>query len=97
MLVLEKHDATLILGGSLDATGRDAFEECVASACGEWPRRLVLDLSALESIDAAGIESLSRVRERVEATGIDLVLDSPSEAVLRQVELASHDGDFFVR
>ena len=77
--------------------GEAAFEECVASACGEWPRRLVLELSALESIDAAGIECLLRVRQRVEATGIELVLDSPSDEVASRVALASPDGDFFVR
>lgn len=93
----ELHDVTVQLSGELDLAGVEAFDECVEAACADTPRRLVLELSALEFIDVVGINALLAALRRTDAAGVELVLDSPSPAVATLLGLTCPDGTFFVR
>ena len=68
--------------GSSTLTGVDALEDCFATALAKGPRKLVLDLSGLGSIDRCGVDFFADLRQRADAVGVQLVLDSPNPAVL---------------
>jgi anti-anti-sigma factor len=94
LVVYEVHDVTLQLSGELTDSGMAAFESCVDSALADRPRRLVLELSALEGMDGVGVECFIGARDRAEAAGVQLVLDSPN-AQARELLADGGDGETF--
>jgi anti-anti-sigma factor len=97
LVVHARDDVLLQLSGHLDVEGSQAFDDCVAAAVVERPRRLVLDLAGLESMDLVGVGCLTRARERSERDGVQVVLDAPNVAVQSVLEAAKIYDDFSVR
>ncbi len=97
LVVHELHDITLQLSGTLDAGNRSGLVECAESAVAEQPRRLVLELSALDEIDADGVSGLFQACESARAAGVDALFDSPSAAVREVLLAAMPGGDFPIR
>jgi anti-anti-sigma factor len=56
------------------------------------PPRLVLDLSGVSYVDEAGLQVLLDLQERLVAESGDLVLQSPTAAVIRLLHEAHTDG-----
>ncbi|MGZ8764010.1 MAG: STAS domain-containing protein, partial [Acidimicrobiia bacterium] len=98
LLVVAQHlDVVVQLCGELDLDALASLEECLEVAVSETPRRLVLDLSALAFIDAAGVAVLLGARRIAEAAGVGFVLDSPTPPVRRVLEIAKLDAAFAIR
>lgn len=98
LLVVTQHlDIAVQLCGELDLVSIPSLEECLGVAVAEVPRRLVLDLSALVFIDAAGVAALIRSRRRADATAVGMVLDSPIAAVRQVLDLTDLDREFVIR
>ena len=90
-------DVHLQLTGDLDCDGVDALGDCVGTALAKHPRQLVLDLSGLGSIDRCGVDSFADVRQRSDAIGVHLVLDTPNPAVRDAIAGAEGSGKFSIR
>jgi anti-anti-sigma factor len=90
-------DVHLLITGDLDSEGVDALDECAGTALAKHPRQLVLDLSGLGSIDRCGIDCFAELRERSDAVGVRLVLDSPNPAVLETIAGADGSRAFSIR
>jgi anti-sigma B factor antagonist len=91
------HDVVLHLSGELDLGGIEALESCVERALEDRPRRLVLELSALTFLDVAGSQCCDETRRRAEASGVELILDSPSAFVFRVLGLCGAAEHFRLR
>lgn len=69
------HDSlTLIVRGEIDLASALALERELHHAESSLPRRIVLDLAALDFIDAAGLRALTRAQQRADINGHKLVL-----------------------
>ena len=98
LLVVTQHlDIVVQMCGELDVTALSSLEECLTVAVGEEPRRLVLDLSALDFIDAAGLGVLVRARHLAETRDVAFVLDSPTPSVTRGLARTDLEGQFAIR
>ncbi|MFL5822661.1 MAG: STAS domain-containing protein [Solirubrobacteraceae bacterium] len=75
------------LAGEIDLSNANGMEEAIAAATPNHALTLVVDLSALEYIDSAGIQLIYQLRERVGVRGQDLKLvippSSPAADALR--------------
>jgi anti-anti-sigma factor len=65
---------TLTLGGEIDLESAPALENELRDAEGSQPRRVVLDLAAIDFLDSTGIHLLLEAQERAETTGRQFVL-----------------------
>jgi anti-anti-sigma factor len=90
-------DVHLQLTGDLDSHGVDALRDCAATALAKHPRQLVLDVSGLGSIDRCGVDCFADVRQRSDAVGVHLVLDSPNSAVLEVIADVDCSQEFSIR
>ena len=97
LVMYKRDDVHLQLTGELGSDGVDALDDCVATTLEEHPRQLVLDLSALGSIDRCGVDYLDHLRQRSEALGVHLVLDSPGLAVLEAIVGVAGSEEFSIR
>ena len=82
-------DAVVVaqLSGEVDLSNARGMEEAIAAATPNHAREVVLDVSALDYIDSAGIKLIYRLKERLSVRGQDLQLvipaDSPAADALR--------------
>ncbi len=97
LVVYAVHDVILQLSGELDLAGRDAFDDCVTTALEATPRRLVLELSALDFTDVVGMRSFVKARLLAEAAGVQLILDSPNRLVRWLLGSGEVLNDFGIR
>lgn len=98
LLVVAQHlDIVVQLCGELDLVALGSLDACLEVVLREGPRRLVLDLSSLSFIDAAGVAVLLRARRRAEEADVALILDSPTAPVSRVLALADVDAEFTIR
>ncbi len=97
LVVFDLHDIVLQLSGELDIAGAPHLDQCVRTVLEERPRRLILDVSALEFTDVAGLGCL--VRAAREGTRVDsgLVLASPNAMLRRLIDLADVADRFWIR
>lgn len=65
----EPEGVTLIVGGEIDLASAPTLERALREAEDSRPRRIVLDLAALEFIDSTGIWVLFRAQQRATAAG----------------------------
>jgi anti-anti-sigma factor len=65
---------TLILGGEIDLESAPALEHELRDAERSFPRRVVLDLAAIDFLDSTGIHLLFEAQERAETSGRQFVL-----------------------
>lgn len=80
-------EAVIALGGVLDLTAGDVLAHVVDAAVADGAARVVLDLSDLDFVDAAGVGRLVGARNLAAGAGALLVVRSPSEAAARILEL----------
>jgi anti-anti-sigma factor len=77
--------AVITLAGSLDDTGAEQFREEVAKAASQGVSRLVLEMSKLEKLSAAGLRGLAFCREKM-TTDVDIVFVAPNATVRKAIE-----------
>lgn len=75
------------LTGEIDLSNADGIERVIAEATPNHVLALILDVSALDYLDSAGIHLIYRLREKLRARGQTLRLvippDSPANDALR--------------
>jgi len=91
------HDIVLQLSGELDDPNTPAFDKCVDAAIDEHPRRLIVEMSALDSLDEAGLGAVVGARDRATSVDVDFVLDSPNALVTSMLDHAGIRESFFIR
>ena len=92
-LVLAAHvegdDLVIVLAGELDPHTAPLLEHEIADGLAEEvsPKRVVLDVAQLGFMDSSGLRVIIRAHQELEARGASLVLRSPSETVLRLLDI----------
>jgi anti-anti-sigma factor len=92
-LVLAAHtegdDLVIALVGELDPHTAPLLEHEIADGLADEvsPRRVILDVAELGFMDSSGLRVIIRAHQELEARGAQLVLRSPSETVLRLLEI----------
>jgi anti-anti-sigma factor len=83
----------LRLAGELDLATADQLREEIRTLVGHGSalRVLVLDLAALEFLDATGLSALLEARRKLEASGATLTLRRPRPMVVRMLNLLNLD------
>jgi anti-anti-sigma regulatory factor len=64
----------LVLAGDMRGRDTHAFTSCVAAVVGERPRRLILDLSALQSFDEPCAAAIAEADRSCTLAGVELVV-----------------------
>jgi anti-anti-sigma factor len=83
LVVYARVDVLLQLSGRLDAEGSQSFDECVAAAIAEHPRRIRIDCSSLDAVDPASAGCFVRAHRRAAESHVQLTLDAPNPDVER--------------
>ena len=76
------------LKGRLEFTDHDRLRDIVALLDSPGIRRFVIDVSALDFIDSAGLGMLLILQEEAEQKNIKLVVRGPKNDVKRSIDLA---------
>lgn len=85
----------LALKGELDAHAAQGFADAVLARA-RPAEVLQLDVSGLEFIDSTGLRALVELEERLRRDGRRLVLDDPTDTVVRVLQIADLDEHFGV-
>jgi len=86
-LVEEGADPVVVVSGELDAASAERLRGVVTQAIGRATGRVVVDLGAVEFIDAAGVGALIAGQHEASRAGCRMVLRTPSPRVRRILEL----------
>jgi anti-sigma B factor antagonist len=78
--------ATVTVRGEIDAGTADAFYERLAGVAGRSPRRLVIDLAAVDFLDSAGLHAFVRLRKALPGH-CPVILRSPQPRARQVLEL----------
>jgi anti-anti-sigma factor len=93
-LVITDHGSCSVgVSGEIDAHSAPMLAERL-SGCSGAETDIVIDLSGVTFMDSSGLRVLIDIRQRLEATPHRLVLASPSDSVIRLLEVAGLDGHF---
>ena len=84
--------STLLVTGELDLATAPTLEGAVTRLCGDGARRVVIDLSRLEFIDASGLHAVSAARESCQRSACEFGL-VPGRSQLRRLLRMSGMGD----
>jgi anti-anti-sigma factor len=68
------------LSGEIDLSNADSIERAIAEATPNHVLALILDVSALDYLDSAGIHLIYKLREKLRARGQTLRLVIPPES-----------------
>ncbi|PRY36638.1 STAS domain-containing protein [Umezawaea tangerina] len=82
--------ATITLTGDVDAASASVLDEAIAAAAVSSPRRLVLDLNAVDYLSSAGLRCLVFAHQRL-GRGVEIVLAGAHPDVAETVRLAGFD------
>ncbi|HEX6360894.1 STAS domain-containing protein [Actinophytocola sp.] len=77
--------AVITLVGDLDDANVTTFRDKVAAASRAGIDRLILDMSQLDTLSAAGLRGLAFAREKM-ADDVDIIVVSPNEDVRAAIE-----------
>jgi anti-sigma B factor antagonist len=88
---------TLSVGGEMDLAAADELAAAVDRALGSGESPLIVDLSGVSFIDSTGLGALVRFQNAATAADRELVLQAPSERVLRILELTGLTSTFTIR
>jgi anti-anti-sigma factor len=91
------HDIVLQLSGDLDEVNTAGFRRCADEAIAEHPRRLIVEMSALDTVDDPGLWSVVDARDRASVADVDFILDSPNPRITTMLEGAGILEGFFIR
>lgn len=90
---LDEAKVLVVLSGRLTLGMRlREVESQITESLGEGTQRLILDLSAVEYADSAGLGMLMLLYGKMKTLGGQLRLASPSEQLLRLFKLTSTDS-----
>jgi anti-anti-sigma regulatory factor len=70
----DRRDVVLVLAGDMRRRDTRAFASCVAVVNAERPRRLILDLSALQSFDEPCVAAIAEAGRSCAVAGVELVV-----------------------
>lgn len=99
------HEGVVVarLTGEIDLSNADGIESAIAEATPNQALAVIVDLSALDYLDSAGIHLIYKLREKLRARGQILRLVVPAQSpsndalrlagVLRNVDVAETLGD----
>src|SRR6476646_9127009 len=76
--------STLVVTGELDLATAPTLEGAVMRLCDQGARRLVIDLSRLEFIDASGLHAVSAARESCQGSRCEFGM-IPGRSQLRRL------------
>jgi len=82
--------------GELDLATASALDAALRECSREAPTRLVVDLSDVPFIDAAGLRVLIAARRRQDEASGELVIASPSRQVARLLQIAGERANLRV-
>jgi anti-anti-sigma factor len=91
------HDIVLQLSGELDRDNTVGFGRCADAAIAEQPRRLIVEMSALDTMDETGLRSVAEARDRAIEASVEFVLDSPNPSITSLLDAAGIRESFFIR
>ena len=92
----EGDDAVVRLAGELDISTSPDLQDALAELTGS-PRRVTVDLAALEFMDSTGLAALLGAHKRLTEHGGTLELRSPSKMVIGLVQITGLDDVFEIR
>lgn len=87
---------TLMLRDQLTFADREVFDAVIDKLLARQRRGMVVDLSALDYMDSAGLGMLLTLRDRAERAGADVVLRRPKSEVRELLVLACFDTLFTI-
>ena len=90
---VEPIDGGIVLAGEIDIAAADAVRAELAR-CTSAARPVTVDLRDVSFIDSSGIEVLCAARRDAERVGGSVVLRSPSDVVVRVLEVTGLDDLF---
>jgi anti-anti-sigma factor len=85
---------TVVVGGEVDIATAPELKSCLHKILLADPRRLVINLSGMPFIDAAGLGALVVLKDRAERQHTDLLLAEVPASTLRLMKLTGLDGLF---
>jgi anti-anti-sigma factor len=97
LYMYDLHDIVLQLSGDLDEVNTPGFGRCADAAIAEDPRRLIVEMSALDTVDDPGLDAILRARDRATREGVDFILDSPNSGILALLDHSGVRESFFIR
>jgi anti-anti-sigma regulatory factor len=97
LYMYDLHDIVLQLSGDLDEINTPGFGNCADAAIAEQPRRLIVEMSALDTVDDPGLESITEARDRATVAQVDFILDSPNSSITTMLDSAGIREMFFIR
>jgi anti-anti-sigma factor len=84
--------AVVVVAGEIDVSSVPKLRESLAHALAPPRREVVVDLAAVEFIDASGVGVLLAAAGDAARTGVKFRLRTPSPSVGRVLQLAQLDG-----
>lgn len=87
---------TLMLRDQLTFADREVFDAVIDKLVARQRARMVVDLSALDYMDSAGLGMLLTLRDRAERAGADVLLRRPKSEVRELLVLACFDTLFTI-
>ncbi len=90
--------ATLVavIAGSIDARNADAVKAAFAPICARTPRKLVVNLEEVASVDSSGLGVLVNTYRHIKGSGGTLVLCALPERIRRVLAVTSLDRLFTI-
>lgn len=79
----------VVLAGDLDLVAAPAARKLLSKECERRPKQLVIDVSALEFIDSAGLSTFVGAGRALAADGGALALSGASARIRRLLEMTS--------
>jgi anti-anti-sigma factor len=93
LVITDQGPCSIVLSGEIDAHSVPLLAERL-SDCSAIDSDIVVDMSSVTFMDSSGLRVLIDIRQRTEAAPHGLILQSPSAAVVRLLEVAGLDDHF---
>jgi anti-anti-sigma factor len=90
-------EISVVGAGEIDMASAPELDLRLQKAIRTHPARVVVDLSAVTFLDSSGINTLVRAKNVGDGFGVELVLESPTEACQRVLKVAGLDVIFRIR
>jgi anti-anti-sigma factor len=81
-------DCVIEVCGDVGDDAEPRLRDILSAGLGELPTRLIIDLAGVTSLARPALSALAAARNHGRALGTDVVLRSPSESTVRQIDLA---------
>jgi len=91
---IEVNDDVISLSGDLDAHTAPRLDEAVNDLVRAGKQRIVLEMSEVGFVDSSGLRSM--IRARNEGGDRDVVIQSPSNATMRLLEITGMTDHFVI-